>query len=154
MQNTKLPKRAFTKPSIAAIVFFIIILLILIPHTIALYTNKASIQILILIYLSPLVLPGLFCAYHTGLAIGKISYIKWHKNLLGSILALVVMQIVCIVLCIGIEIALAGYPIKMCFDTCQKIEMNNVIISYLLFSTVLFLPAYYASFRYSSWHNK
>lgn len=83
---TELPKRAFTKPSVVAIVFFIIILLILIPHTITLYTKQASlVQILFLFYLSPLVLPGLFCAYHTGLTIGKISYTKWHKGLLTSI---------------------------------------------------------------------
>lgn len=153
-QITKLPKRAFTKPSIVAIVFFIVILLILIPNTIALYTNKAGAQSLILIYLSPLALPGLFCAYHTGLAIGKISYIKWHKELLASILALVIMQIVCVALCIGIEIALAGYPMEMCFDICQKVELTDAIISYSLFSTILFLPAYYASCRYSSWQNK
>ena len=144
-QVTKLPKQAFTKPSIAAIVFFIIILLILIPHTIALYTIGSSVQTLILSYLSPLALPGLFCAYHTWLAIGKISYAKWHKGLSISILSLVIMQIIIIVLCIGIEIAFAGYPIRMCFDTCQKVEMFDVIVSYSIFSTVMFLPAYYAS---------
>ena len=151
---TKLPKRAFTKPSIVAVVFFIIILLILIPNTIALYTNKASVQGIYLIILSPLVLPGLFCAFHTGLAIGKISYTKWHKGLPVSIFVLIIMQIICITLCIGIEITLAGYPIKMCFDICQKVEMIDTIASYSLFSTMLFLPAYYALWRYYSWHNK
>ena len=153
-QITKLPKRAFTKPSIVAVVFFIIILLILIPNTIALYTNTASVQSIYLIILSPLVLPGLFCAYHTGLVIGKFSYTKWHKGLPVSISALIIMQITCIAFCVGIEIALAGYPIRMCFDICQKVEMIDAIASYSLFSTILFLPAYYASWRYYSWHNK
>ena len=153
-QITKLPKRAFTKPSIVAVVFFIIILLILIPNTIALYKNAASAQVINLFFLSPLVLPGLFCAYHTGLAIGKFSYTKWHKGLPVSILVLIIMQITCIALCVGIEIALAGYPIRMCFDICQNAEMIDAIASYSLFSTISFLPAYYASWRYYSWHNK
>jgi hypothetical protein len=143
-QIVKLPKRASTKPSIVAIVFLVIIVLALIPHTIALYTWKATVQVFLLIPLSPLVLPGLFCAYHTGLAIGKITYTKWHKEFQSSILALAIMQLVCIILCIVAEIILAGFPVQLCFDWCQKVELIDVFMAYLLFSTVLFLPAYYA----------
>ena len=154
LQIAKLPKRVFTKPSVVAIVFFVIILLVLIPNTVALYTHKGSTQLLVLLYLSPLVLPGLFCAYHTGLAIGKIIYTKWHKGLSVSFLMVVVMQCICIALCVWIEIALFGYPVQMCFDICQKVEINDVIISYLIFSTILFLPAYYAICRYSGWYHE
>ena len=63
------------------------------------------------------------------------------------------MQIICVALCVGIEIILAGYPIKMCFDYCQTVEITEAITAYLLFSTILFLPAYYAAYRYSNWHH-
>lgn len=153
-RTSKLPKRAFTEPSVAAVVIFIIILLVLVPNTAALHTNRASVQILILIFLSPLALPGFFCAYHTGLAIGKVIYKKWHKGLSASFLATIIMQLACIALCFGIETAFAGYPIQVCFDSCHKIATGDVIISYLIFSTILFLPAYYALFRYNSWSHK
>lgn len=62
------------------------------------------------------------------------------------------MQIISIALCVGIEIAIAGYPIKMCVNACQTVKMVDAVVSYSLFSTILFLPAYYASWRYYSWH--
>lgn len=150
----KPPKRAYTGPSMIAVALFILILLVLTPNTVAFYTNKASIQALVLIFLSPLIIPELFCAYHTGLAVGKIARAKQHKELFAPFLALAVMQAICIALCVGIEIGIAGYPIELCFDWCQKVRIIDVVVSYLQFSTVLFLPAYYAAWRYHSWHKK
>ncbi len=150
--KSKLPKRAFTKPSIVAMVFFFIIVLVLVPHTLPLYTNAALLQFLVLIYLSPLVIPGFFCSYHTGLALAKIFYKKLNLNFYVAFFAVLVIQIICVALCVAIEIMLTGYPIKSCFEICQQIEITDSIIAYLIFTTVLFLPAYYAFCRYSSWY--
>lgn len=152
---TKIPKRAFTKPSIAAVVIFILIVFLLVPSTLPLFTNKASAQLLVVTFFSPfLVIPGLPCSYYSGLALAKIIRHKTGGGLLASFSAMLVSHIVCIAICIGIEVVIAGYPFQMCFDVCQKVEMPAAMAAYSLFSTLLFLPAYYALFRYAAWTRK
>lgn len=152
-RNLNLPKRAFTKPSVLSIVFFILITIIWVPNTLPFFTNMASLQIFAAIFLAPLAVVALvFLSYNTGLSLAKYNYDKVKKgNLVFPYAILLVMHVLCILCCIVLEIILVGYPFGACFDTCQYIEMTTAIFAYSIVTTVLFLPAYYAIYRYYQW---
>ena len=156
-QPALLPKRAYSKPSVvSAIVAILFIAIILIegPLTLSFFTNYASVQAIYMIICSPLIILGLFFSYYTGLAIGKMIIGKWHKSIFVAILAMVTVQIICIVLCILIEIAYLGHPIRLCFDVCQDVSLLTTIASYTLFVVLMFVPAFYALYLYRVWSSK
>ena len=156
-QSALLPKRAYSKPSafsVIAVILLVAIILIIGPLTLSFFTNYASMQSIGLLLYSPLIILGLFFSYYTGLTIGKIIVGKWRKSFFAAILVLVIMQITCIVLCVLIEIAYVGYPIRLCFDVCQDVSLLTTIASYTLFVVLMFVPAFYALYRYRVWSSK
>ena len=151
MQND-IPKRAISKPSIVSLVLFVIIVIIWTPHTLPFFKNMASVQVIFAICLTPLAITGLFLAYNSGIALAKYNY-NWvvRGNLFLPYFILATIHIGCIGGCLIHELILVGYPFKMCFDTCQQIDLTTAITAYLIVSTLLFLPAYYAIYRYRKW---
>ena len=112
----------------------------------------ASVQIFAAVFLAPLAIAGLFLAYDSGIALAKYNYDRvLEGNLFLPYLILLAIHIGCIVGCLVHESILAGYPFKMCFDYCQQIEITTAVMAYSIVSTVLFLPAYCAIYRYCRW---
>ena len=150
--QNKIPKKAISKPSIISLIFFIIIVIIWVPHTLPFFKNMASVQIFAAIFLAPLAIVGLFLAYNSGITIAKYNYNQVAKgNLFLPYLILAAIHIGCIEGCLVHELILVGYPFKMCFDYCQQIEMITAVMAYSIVSTALFLPAYCAIYRYRRW---
>ena len=149
---SNIPKRAVSKPKIISSIFFIIIVVIWVPHTLPFFENMASAQIFIAIFLAPLAIAGLFLSYNSGISLAKYNYEQVVKGkLFVPYGILLIIHVLCIGACILHELMLAGYPFKMCFDFCQQIEMPAAIMAYSIVSSVLFLPAYCAIYRYRKW---
>ena len=147
-----IPKKAYSKPGVACISFLIIIVVLWVPHTLPLFKNMASVQIFAMFAFLPLAIGGLFLSYYTGLSLAKFNFKRVARGKLHlPYLILFIIHIICIGLCIVHELALAGYPFKMCFDYCYEIEMPTAIIVYSIVSTIMFLPAYYAIYQYRRW---
>lgn len=147
-----IPKRAVSKPKIISLIFFIIIVVIWVPHTLPFFTNTASAQIFIAIYLAPLAIVGLFLSYSSGISLAKFNYERVAKDeLFVPYGILLIIHVTCVEICILQELIFAGYPFKACFDYCQQIEMLAAIMSYFMASSILFLPAYCAIYRYRKW---
>ncbi len=128
-----------SKPKIISLAFFIIIVVIWVPHTLPFFKNMASLQIFAAIYLAPLAIVSLFLSYNSGISLAKFDYKRVAKGKLfvpyGTLL---IIHILCIGACILHELILTGYPFKMCFDICQQIEMPTAIMAYSIVSSVLF----------------
>ncbi|MBQ7202259.1 hypothetical protein IJS18_02635 [Candidatus Saccharibacteria bacterium] len=158
--NKKVPQWFSTNPSVSAIVFFIITTIIILP---GILNNKTAAPAAFLfdVFLLPfLTIIGLYSAFHFGIAVAKIIYAK-HKNnnnhdrrLLGIIAILLITQVVCIAICVGIVVLFAGYPVKQCFNVCQTYEIGDILTTYLLPSIILSIPAYYGACRYSWLYSK
>ncbi|MBR2641153.1 hypothetical protein IKD49_01675 [Candidatus Saccharibacteria bacterium] len=146
------PKRVVSKPKIISLIFFIIIVVIWVPHTLPFFKNMASMQIIAAIFLAPLAIVGLFLSYNSGISLAKFDYKRVTKGkLFVPYGILLIIHVLCIGACILHELILTGYPFKMCFDYCQQIEMPTAIMAYFIVSFVLFLPAYCAIYRYRKW---
>ena len=151
IQNN-IPKKATSRPKIISLIFFIIIVVIWVPHTLPFFKNMASVQLFAAIFLAPLAIVGLFLSYNSGISLAKFNYERVAKGkLFVPYGILLIIHVLCIGVCILNELILAGYPFRMCFDTCQYIEMPTAIMAYSIVSTVLFLPAYFAIYRYRRW---
>lgn len=149
--QNNIPKKAISKPNVVSLIFFIIIVIIWVPHTLPFFTT-ASAQIFVAILLAPLAIVGLFLAYNSGITLAKYNYGRVVKgNLFLPYLILVAVHIGCVGGCLIRELNLVGYPFKLCFDSCYQIEMTTAIMAYSIVSTVLFLPAYCAICRYRRW---
>jgi hypothetical protein len=147
-----IPKRAVSKPKIISLAFFIIIVVIWVPHTLPFFKNMASMQIFAAIFLAPLAIVGLFLSYDSGISLAKFYYRRVAKGkLFVPYGILLIIHVLCIGACILHERILVGYPFKMCVDHCQQIEMPTAIMAYSIVSSVLFLPAYCAIYRYRKW---
>lgn len=147
-----IPKRAVSKPKIISLIFFIIIVIIWVPHTLPFFKNMASVQIFVAIFLAPLAIAGLFLSYNSGISLAKFNYKRVAKGkLFVPYGILLIIHVLCIGACILHELILVGYPFKMCFDYCQQIEMPTAITAYSIVSSVLFLPAYCAIYSYRKW---
>lgn len=150
--RSDIPKKAVSKPGVVSLIFFIIIVILWAPHTLPFFKNMASVQIFAAVFLAPLAIVGLFLAYDSGIALAKYNYDRvLEGNLFLPYLILLAIHIGCIVGCLVHESILAGYPFKMCFDYCQQIEITTAVMAYSIVSTVLFLPAYCAIYRYRRW---
>ena len=150
--QNNMPKKAISEPNVVSLIFFIIIVIIWVPHTLPFFTNTASMQVFAAIFLAPLAIVGLFLAYNSGIALAKYNYGRVVKsNLFLPYLILVAVHIGCVGGCLIRELILVGYPFKMCFDHCYQIKMTTAVMAYSIVSTVLFLPAYYAIYRYRRW---
>lgn len=150
--RSDIPKKAVSKPGVVSLIFFIIIVILWVPHTLPFFKNMASVQIFAAVFLAPLAIVGLFLAYDSGIALAKYNYDRvLEGNLFLPYLILLAIHIGCIVGCLVHESILAGYPFKMCFDYCQQIEITTAVMAYSIVSTVLFLPAYCAIYRYRRW---
>ncbi len=140
-----MPKRAFTKPAWWTVVVFLIMALFFILNT-----SSIWFQLFILICTSPLVLVALVLSYYFGLTLSKSFYNK-GRNVLLAFPTIILIQVLCVVVCLGIEVLLIGYPFRNCFDTCTNVETMTVVKNFFLSSVILFLPAYYAVIRYCYW---
>lgn len=150
--RSDIPKKAVSKPGVVSLIFFIIIVILWVPHTLPFFKNMASVQIFAAVFLAPLAIVGLFLAYDSGIVLAKYNYDRvLEGNLFLPYLILLAIHIGCIVGCLVHESILAGYPFKMCFDYCQQIEITTAVMAYSIVSTVLFLPAYCAIYRYRRW---
>jgi hypothetical protein len=150
--QNNIPKKAISKPNVVSLIYFIIIVIIWVPHTLPIITNTASMQDIVAIFLAPLAIVGLFLAYNSGIALAKYNYGRVVKgNLFLPYLILAAVHIGCVGGCLIRELNLVGYPFKLCFDFCQQIKMTTAVIAYSIVSTVLFLPAYCAIYRYRRW---
>lgn len=150
--HNNIPKKAISKSNIVSLIFFIIIVIIWVPYTLPIFTNTASTQVFAAIFLAPLAIVGLFLAYNSGIALAKYNYGRVVKgNLFLPYLILVAVHIGCVGGCLIRELTLAGYPFKLCFDSCSQIKMTTAVMAYSIVSTVLFLPAYCAICRYRRW---
>lgn len=150
--QNNIPKKAISEPNVVSLIFFIIIVIIWVPHTLPIFKNVASTQVFAAIFLAPLAIVGLFLAYNSGIALAKYNYGQVVKgNLFLPYLILIAIHIGCVGGCLIRELNLAGYPFKMCFDSCYQIEMTTAVMAYSIVSTVLFLPAYCAIYRYRRW---
>lgn len=145
VEDKIIPKRAFTKLAWWTVVVFLIMALFFILNTSSLWF-----QLFILIYTSPLVLVALVLSYYFGLTLSKSFYNK-GRNVLLAFPTIILIQVLCVVVCLGIEVLLAGYPFRNCFDTCVNVETITVVRNYCLSSTLLFIPAYYVVPRYYYW---
>lgn len=150
--QNNIPKKAISKPNVDSLIFFIFIVIIWVPHTLPFFANVASAQIFVAIFLAPLAIVGLFLAYNSGIALAKYNYGRVVKgNLFLPYLILAAVHIGCVGGCLIRELNLVGYPFKLCFDFCQQIKMTTAVMAYSIVSTVLFLPAYCAIYRYRRW---
>ena len=146
---SSIPKKAISEPDIVSSIFFIIIVLVYVPNTLF-----ESGQILFAFYLAPLAIVGLFLAENSGLALAKYNYNRViGGNLFLPYLILVIIHIACICGCLVSELALIGYPIKACLDSCIEtdITVTDLLVRYCIASAVLFLPAYCAIYQYRRW---
>ena len=141
-------KEIDARPKITSLTLFILIVVIWTPHTLPFFKNAASMQAFLAIILIPLPIIGLFLSYNAGLSLIKLSreQIAENKSFTPSLMLLFI-HIGCIVLCILHELVLTGYPIKLCFDSCEPINIFTVILAYSIVSTILFLPAYFVVFH-------
>ena len=147
-----IPKKATNRPKIISLIFFIVIVIIWVPHTLPFFKNMASVQIFAAIFLAPLAIVRLSLSYDSGMSLAKFNYKRiMEGKLFLPYCILLIIHFLCIGACILHELILAGYPFKMCFDYCYQIEMPTAIIAYSIVSTVLFLPAYCAIYRYKKW---
>lgn len=154
MSKTKkdLPKKATTPPKISALVVLIVATIAYVPHTLPFLTNKASMQIIFTFMLGWVACLGIAFSYDAGLALAKLNHRLIKKGaLIVPILILFAIQLLCTAGCVLHEIYFTGYPIELCFDTCQRVELQAATTGYLAVSTVFFAPAYFALFRYYSW---
>ena len=150
--QNNIPRKAITKPSAVSLIFFVIIVIIWVPHTLPFFKNMASVQIFAAFLLAPLAIVGLFLAYNSGVTLAKYNYSQVVKgNLFLPYLILAAIHIGCIEGCLVHELILVGYPFKMCFDYCYQIEMSTAVMAYSIVSTVLFSPAYCAIYCYRRW---
>ncbi len=152
IQNS-IPKKAISRPGVVSLIFFVIIVIMWVPLTLPFFINKPGVQGIFAIILAPLALVGLFLAYNSGIELAKYNYNYVVKgNLFLPYLVLVIIHIGCIGACLIHEMFFAGYPpFKVCFDYCHLVEMPTAIMAYSIVSTVLFLPAYCAIYRYRRW---
>jgi hypothetical protein len=121
-----------------------------VPHTLPFFFDKFNWQMIWLVLFLPLAVLGLFYGDSVGYAFAGLAR-KWFgrkRTWLGFVMLLLV-QAGCEALCIGHETCLAGYPFSLCLnDNCALVELPTAILIYSIVMTLLFLPAYWAAFKY------
>ena len=142
------PKRAYTPPNIGVIifaVFFTACFTFASAHTFAFGVS-------LIIYL-PLVFLGLFLNYHFGLTFAKINY-KAIKQKRVNLVCLEMLGIQLVIIAFAALLAYLkfGFPIQDCSPSyCSDRSFFSVIMSFIMTSTIAFVPTYYAIWLYYGW---
>ena len=121
-----------------------------VPHTLPFFFDKFNWQMIWLVLFLPIAVLGLFYGDGVGYAFAGLAH-KWfgRKGVWFGFVMLLLVQSGCEALCIGHEMCLAGYPFNLCLnDNCALIELPTAILIYSIVTTLLFLPAYWAAFKY------
>ena len=149
--NNKIPKSITKGPSALAVVLSIISIVVWVPHTLPF----GGVQTIYAIALLPIGIASFFFSYYSGLTIAKLSYgIAKKHYMFWAYFWQIAINIICIIICFIIEIALAGNPIQACFDYCKEVKTSTAIIYYSTITTIILLPGYFAIPRYFKYVKK
>ena len=147
IQKLQREERYKSAPKPMWIILPVIISALYVPNLLPIIKNMAGIQVLIAIFLAPLYLLGLWVTYFTGLTLMKYKY----PNTRSAIFYVLLLIILCAIICTMVEVLSGGYPIKMCFDFCQNVEITDAILCYFLANLVMFVPAFIGIIKYKNW---
>lgn len=148
MKKQKRQLKLFSRPSSSSITLLFILSVIYVPTLLPLMENKAGIQLFLAILFAPLLIIIPLVSYKVGIS---LRYFDPEKNKTNACAKLIGLCAAIVIASIILEIMYSGYPIRICFDTCIKIDTVKVFFDFLVCTLVLTAPAWIGIARYDSY---
>ena len=148
MKKQKRQPKIFSRPSSASGMVLFILSAIYIPNLLPLMENLAGVQLFFAILLAPLLVIIPLESYKVGTS---LVFFDPAKNKTTARTRLISICIAIAIAAMVVQIMCSGYPIRICFDTCIKINTLKAFVDYFICTLILTIPAWIGIAKYDSY---